>query len=81
MQSAQSSIDRFATLEGVVDPIEWLTEIGATTSRIEDAVEARISKRLKAGGVLTVRLALATLPQLGIEVPAAALAAAGGERG
>jgi hypothetical protein len=66
MQSSQEVIDRFIAAEGAVGPVEWLDERGIPTRAIEDAVEARVGKRLKAGGVLTVRVDLARLPALEI---------------
>jgi hypothetical protein len=66
MQSSEETIARFAAAEGAVDPLEWLDEHGLPTPRLEDAVEARVSKRLKGGGVFIVRLELATLAKLGL---------------
>jgi hypothetical protein len=68
VQSRDESIQRFAAADGAVDPIEWLDERGQVTARIEDAVEARVSKRLGSGALFTVRLELATLPSLGLSL-------------
>lgn len=72
MQSSKETIDRFAAAKGEIRPIAWLTETGVETTRIEDAVEARVTKELAGrGGLLTIRISLATLPELSLELPAA----------
>jgi len=66
MQSSEDMIERFVRAEGRTDAPRLFDADGRTVADAAEACEFILAKRLRAGQVLSVRLAIGRLAEFGL---------------